>query len=79
MAERREELDVVMIGVGAAFDYLAGTLPRPPAWMQRIGLEWLFRLVVEPRRLWRRYLRNNPRFLFFFARQYLRFRRAGGK
>jgi N-acetylglucosaminyldiphosphoundecaprenol N-acetyl-beta-D-mannosaminyltransferase len=79
MAERRDELNVVMIGVGAAFDYLAGTLPRPPTWMQQIGLEWLFRLVVEPRRLWRRYLRNNPRFLFLFARQYLRYRRAGGK
>jgi N-acetylglucosaminyldiphosphoundecaprenol N-acetyl-beta-D-mannosaminyltransferase len=78
MAEQREELDVVMLGVGAAFDYLAGTLRRPPAWIQRIGLEWLFRLLIEPRRLWRRYLRNNPRFLVLFAKQYVSFRRGGG-
>ncbi len=77
MAERRDELDVVMLGVGAAFDYLAGTLPRPPAWMQRTGLEWFFRLLIEPRRLWRRYLRNNPRFLIRFARQYLAYRLDG--
>jgi N-acetylglucosaminyldiphosphoundecaprenol N-acetyl-beta-D-mannosaminyltransferase len=77
MAERRDELDVVMLGVGAAFDYLAGTLPRPPAWMQRTGLEWCFRLLVEPRRLWRRYLRNNPRFVLRFGRQYLAYRLDG--
>ena len=77
MAERRDELDVVMLGVGAAFDYLAGTLPQPPAWMQRAGLEWLFRLLIEPRRLWRRYLRNNPRFVLRFARQYLAYRLDG--
>lgn len=77
MAERRHDLDVVMLGVGAAFDYLAGTLPRPPAWMQRAGLEWFFRLLIEPRRLWRRYLRNNPRFVVRFARQYLAYRLDG--
>ena len=53
----------VMFGVGAAFDINAGLLPQAPPWMQRLGLEWLFRLVVEPRRLWRRYLSNNPRFV----------------
>ena len=78
MAEHREELDIVMLGVGAAFDYLAGTLRRPPVWMQRVGLEWFFRLLNEPRRLWRRYLRNNPRFLVLFAEQYVSFRRGGG-
>lgn len=45
----------VMVGVGAAFDFLAGRKPQAPRWMQRSGLEWLFRLATEPRRLWRRY------------------------
>lgn len=53
----------VMIGVGAAFDFLAGTKRQAPAWMQRNALEWLFRLVTEPRRLWRRYFSIVPRFL----------------
>jgi N-acetylglucosaminyldiphosphoundecaprenol N-acetyl-beta-D-mannosaminyltransferase len=52
----------VMIGVGAAFDFLAGTKPQAPLWMQRNGLEWLFRLCSEPRRLWRRYVRIVPGF-----------------
>jgi N-acetylglucosaminyldiphosphoundecaprenol N-acetyl-beta-D-mannosaminyltransferase len=52
-----------LIGVGAAFDFHAGLKQRAPRWMQRSGLEWLFRLGAEPRRLWRRYLRNNPAFL----------------
>ena len=53
----------VVIPVGAAFDFLAGDLPQAPRWMQRCGLEWAFRLSCEPRRLWRRYLLGNPRFL----------------
>jgi N-acetylglucosaminyldiphosphoundecaprenol N-acetyl-beta-D-mannosaminyltransferase len=53
----------VLIGVGAAFDFHAGLKSRAPRWMQRSGLEWLFRLGTEPRRLWRRYLINNPRFV----------------
>lgn len=57
----------VLLGVGAAFDIHAGTLRQAPAWMQRSGLEWLFRLAVEPRRLWRRYLANNPRFVVKLA------------
>jgi N-acetylglucosaminyldiphosphoundecaprenol N-acetyl-beta-D-mannosaminyltransferase len=61
-----------MLGVGAAFDYLAGGQPEAPAWMQRAGLEWLFRLANEPRRLWRRYAYHNPRFVALLARQYLR-------
>jgi N-acetylglucosaminyldiphosphoundecaprenol N-acetyl-beta-D-mannosaminyltransferase len=52
-----------MLGVGAAFDIHAGVLRQAPGWMQRSGLEWVFRLGVEPRRLWRRYLTNNPRFV----------------
>ena len=54
----------VMIGVGAAFDFLAGTKRQAPCWMQRSGLEWLFRLLTEPRRLWRRYLYIVPGFAF---------------
>ena len=53
----------VLLGVGAAFDIHAGLLPQAPRWMQRSGLEWSYRLCHEPRRLWRRYLRNNPRFI----------------
>ena len=54
----------VLIGVGAAFDMHAGVTKQAPVWMQRSGLEWLFRLATEPRRLWRRYLANNPRFVW---------------
>lgn len=57
-----------LLGVGAAFDIHAGTLPQAPRWMQQRGLEWLYRLVKEPRRLWRRYLSNNPRFVVAIAR-----------
>ena len=52
-----------VLGVGAAFDIHAGLLPQAPPWMQKRGLEWLYRLVKEPRRLWKRYLGNNPRFV----------------
>ncbi|HEX5430598.1 MAG TPA: WecB/TagA/CpsF family glycosyltransferase [Bryobacteraceae bacterium] len=64
----------VMLGVGAAFDFLAGAKPQAPEWMQRIGLEWLFRLCTEPRRLSRRYLRQNPRFIALAFAQILRVR-----
>jgi N-acetylglucosaminyldiphosphoundecaprenol N-acetyl-beta-D-mannosaminyltransferase len=72
MAAHREALPCVMLGVGAAFDFLAGAKPQAPAWLQRAGLEWLFRLACEPRRLWRRYLIQNPRFVFHFARELVR-------
>ncbi|MBW1700408.1 MAG: WecB/TagA/CpsF family glycosyltransferase [Deltaproteobacteria bacterium] len=62
----------VMIGVGAAFDFHAGLLKRAPHWMQQLGLEWFFRLCVEPGRLWRRYLYNNPRFVWLILRQIIR-------
>jgi N-acetylglucosaminyldiphosphoundecaprenol N-acetyl-beta-D-mannosaminyltransferase len=71
MARQRGKVQAVMVGVGAAFDFLAGVKPQAPAVLQRLGLEWLFRLVTEPRRLWRRYLRQNPRFVVLFARQLL--------
>jgi len=59
----------IMIGVGAAFDFHAGTLRQAPSWMQSHGLEWLFRLTAEPARLWKRYLLVTPRFLPFWALQ----------
>lgn len=62
MAAQRERLPCVLVGVGAGFDFVAGRKPRAPAWLQRRGLEWAFRLACEPRRLWRRYARHNPRF-----------------
>jgi N-acetylglucosaminyldiphosphoundecaprenol N-acetyl-beta-D-mannosaminyltransferase len=68
-------LPCVMFGVGAAFDMLSGRTKNAPAWMRDRGLEWLFRLATEPRRLWRRHLRSNPRFLVLFALQALRSRR----
>ena len=77
MARMRERLDApVLVGVGAAFDFHAGLIPQAPAWMQRIGLEWAFRLIQEPRRLWRRYLRYNPRFVAGFGAQLMRGRRS---
>ena len=60
---RRTFPGLTMLGVGAAFDFHAGCTPQAPPWIQRIGLEWLFRLATEPRRLWRRYLLVTPRFL----------------
>jgi N-acetylglucosaminyldiphosphoundecaprenol N-acetyl-beta-D-mannosaminyltransferase len=65
----------LLVGVGAAFDFHAGLVAQAPRWMQRSGLEWLYRLAREPRRLWRRYARYNPRFVVAFARQYARARR----
>ena len=76
MAARRGSIPATMVGVGAAFDFLAGTKRQAPAFMQRIGLEWFFRLVTEPRRLWRRYLSTNPRFIGLFAAQLLAHRRG---
>lgn len=63
MARNSERFPGVMLGVGAAFDYHAGRLARAPSWMQRAGLEWLYRLAQEPRRLFRRYLDTNTRFV----------------
>lgn len=71
VAEHHGRIDAVMLAVGAAFDFLAGTKQQAPRWMMRAGLEWLFRLVSEPRRLWRRYLKHNPRFVVLFLAQML--------
>jgi N-acetylglucosaminyldiphosphoundecaprenol N-acetyl-beta-D-mannosaminyltransferase len=78
MARMRDKLDApLMVGVGAAFDFHAGLVPQAPQWMQRLGLEWTFRLAQEPRRLWRRYARYNPRFVMGFLRQYRAAQRRG--
>lgn len=78
MAAHRDRLDAaVLLGVGAAFDLHAQRLPQAPRWMQRSGLEWLFRLCKEPRRLWRRYLGNNPRFVWAILRRRPVLRRDG--
>lgn len=69
MAAHRGKINAVMIGVGAAFDYHAGTIKRAPLWMQHYGLEWLHRLYSEPRRLWKRYLVTNSIFIFAAAWQ----------
>ena len=63
MAAHRGRINAVMIGVGAAFDFHAGSVPQAPEWMQESGLEWLFRFCAEPKRLWRRYLFYNPYFI----------------
>ncbi len=65
----------LMVGVGAAFDLLSGNLSEAPAWMKRTGLQWLYRLIKEPRRLWRRYLSNNPRFTWLTMLQLTGLRR----
>jgi N-acetylglucosaminyldiphosphoundecaprenol N-acetyl-beta-D-mannosaminyltransferase len=79
MAEMRPRLDApVLVGVGAAFDFHAGLVPQAPNWMQEAGLEWAYRLAHEPRRLWKRYVRYNPRFLGNFARQLAQERRTNG-
>jgi N-acetylglucosaminyldiphosphoundecaprenol N-acetyl-beta-D-mannosaminyltransferase len=78
MARMRGRLDVpVMCGVGAAFDFHSGRVPMAPGWMQDRGLEWIYRMGQEPRRLLRRYLTTNPRFVGAFARQYVSERRRG--
>ncbi|HEX2698521.1 MAG TPA: WecB/TagA/CpsF family glycosyltransferase, partial [Anaerolineales bacterium] len=71
------DLPMVKIGVGAAFDFLSGSKPQAPSWIQKIGLEWLFRLIQEPRRLWRRYLIYNPRFMALVVIELLGWRRSG--
>jgi N-acetylglucosaminyldiphosphoundecaprenol N-acetyl-beta-D-mannosaminyltransferase len=78
MAEHIDRLTAtVLIGVGAAFDFHAGTVRQAPLWMQRHGLEWVYRLSREPRRLWKRYLRTNPAFVIGILRRPPRMRPTG--
>jgi N-acetylglucosaminyldiphosphoundecaprenol N-acetyl-beta-D-mannosaminyltransferase len=80
MAMMRPYLEApVLVGVGVAFDFHAGLVPQAPAWLQRSGLEWAYRLAHEPRRLWPRYSRYNPRFVAAFTRQLAAHRAAGEK
>jgi N-acetylglucosaminyldiphosphoundecaprenol N-acetyl-beta-D-mannosaminyltransferase len=71
MAAHKDHLTAVMVGVGAAFDFHTGRVRQAPRWMQMAGLEWLFRLFMEPKRLWKRYAKHNPRFLVLFVLQLL--------
>jgi N-acetylglucosaminyldiphosphoundecaprenol N-acetyl-beta-D-mannosaminyltransferase len=78
MARHREDVPAVMLGVGAAFDFIAGTKRQAPRRMQQMGCEWLFRLVTEPRRLAGRYFRSNPRFLWHWGIDLVRGRLGAG-
>ena len=71
ISTHQERIPAVMLGVGAAFNFHSGRVKQAPVWLQQIGLEWLFRLMMEPRRLWKRYLKQNPRFVFLFVKQLL--------
>lgn len=78
MAQMRPFLNApTLIGVGAAFDYNTGRVKRAPRWMQTSGLEWIYRLIQEPRRLWKRYARNNTLFIYYLLLQKLRLRNFG--
>jgi exopolysaccharide biosynthesis WecB/TagA/CpsF family protein len=71
VADHIGKINAVMMAVGAAFDFHAGVLPQAPKWMQKSGLEWAFRLMMEPKRLWKRYLKTNSLFIIYFL--YCRF------
>lgn len=71
MAAHKGRLNMPMLGVGAAFDFHSGRVKQAPDWMQRVGMEWFFRLIMEPRRLWKRYAGHNPRFVVRFGSQYV--------
>jgi len=77
MDSNKHQIGAVMLGVGAAFDFIAGVKKQAPSILQRLGLEWFFRLLSEPRRLWRRYLVRNPRFVYLFGFQLVRARVEG--
>ncbi len=71
MADHSSELSCVMLGVGAAFQFNSGQVKKAPDWIQRSGMEWFFRLCMEPRRLWKRYAKHNPRFIWLLCREML--------
>ena len=76
VVRHRDRIPAVLLAVGAAFDFLAGTKPQAPRWMMNVGLEWLFRLGTEPRRLFKRYFKHNIRFVYLFGRQLLHNRKS---
>ena len=71
MAAHKDKLTCVMLGVGAAFDFIAGDKKHAPNILQKIGMEWFFRLLTEPQRLWKRYFKHNPRFVYYLILQLL--------
>lgn len=77
MATHKGRIPAVMLGVGAAFDFHTGRVRQAPRWVQVAGLEWLYRLLAEPRRLWKRYAKHNPRFVALFLAQLLSLRHFG--
>jgi len=78
IANHRGIIYSVMVGVGVAFNFHAGIVSQAPGWMQRAGLEWLFRFFQEPRRLWKRYLFNNPRFMVLLIGELIKEKWKGG-
>ncbi|PSN13102.1 glycosyltransferase [filamentous cyanobacterium CCT1] len=74
MYRHQGQVQAVMIGVGAAFSFFSGDVVQAPRWMMRLGLEWLYRFAQEPRRLWQRYLINNPAFVLLFGAQVAKYR-----
>jgi N-acetylglucosaminyldiphosphoundecaprenol N-acetyl-beta-D-mannosaminyltransferase len=72
MARQQGRIHAVMIGVGAAFAFHSGEVKQAPRWIMAVGLEWLYRFAVEPKRLWKRYLINNPVFIMLFGLQLLK-------
>jgi len=72
ITEHRGQVNAVMIGVGAAFDFHAGTVPRAPQWMQKHGIEWLYRLLKEPRRMWWRYAKTNSIFVWMVVKTWIK-------
>jgi len=71
-----DKINSVMLGVGAAFDFISGNKKQAPKWMVHFGLEWFFRLISEPKRLWKRYLKHNPRFLIYSVFELIRRKRV---
>jgi len=78
MAAHKGRVPAVMLGVGAAFDFHTGRIRQAPRWMQAAGLEWVFRLMMDPRRLWKRYAKHNPRFMALLLLQLAGLRRFPG-
>jgi N-acetylglucosaminyldiphosphoundecaprenol N-acetyl-beta-D-mannosaminyltransferase len=76
MVLHKERIPAVMLGVGAAFDFHTGRVRQAPHWMQVAGLEWVFRLLMDPKRLWKRYAKHNPRFVALFLLELLGFPRS---
>jgi N-acetylglucosaminyldiphosphoundecaprenol N-acetyl-beta-D-mannosaminyltransferase len=79
MGTHKDRIPAVMLGVGAAFDFHTGRVRQAPRWIQVAGLEWLFRLLMDPKRLWKRYAKHNPRFVVLFLLELLGQIRFGRK